>query len=260
MAVELIIADQLAHLHLNRPKALNALSFDILGQLDTALKTIEERIDAGQVRGVFITGEGEKSFCAGADITELMGRTLTQEHEGARFGQSVFDRLAALRVPSVAVIHGYAFGGGLELALSCTFRVATPGAKMGLPEVKLGLIPGYGGTQRLPRLIGQDRALDMILSARTVDAREAEHIGLVTRVIESDDPATVGREFLKPYLKHGLIALDMAKQAVLRGMQTTLAEGLRIERDCSTLAFRSGDATEGMTAFLEKRPAVFKDQ
>jgi enoyl-CoA hydratase len=189
-----------------------------------------------------------------------MGRTLMQEHEGARFGQSVFDRLAALRVPSVAVIHGYAFGGGLELALSCTFRVATAGAKMGLPELKLGLIPGYGGTQRLPRLIGQDRAMDMILSARTVDATEAERIGLVTRVVDSKDPAAVGREFLKPYLKHGLIALDMAKQAILRGMQTTLAEGLRIERDCSTLAFRSGDATEGMSAFLEKRPPVFKDQ
>ena len=258
MAIELNIADQLAHLHLNRPKALNALSFDILGQLDRALQKIEESIDAGQVRGVFITGEGEKSFCAGADITELMGRTLTQEHEGARFGQSVFDRLAALRVPSVAVIHGYAFGGGLELALSCTF--ATPGAKMGLPELKLGLIPGYGGTQRLPRLIGQDRALDMILSARTVDASEAERLGLVTRIVESNDPALIGREFLKPYLKHSLIALELAKQAVQRGMQTTLAEGLGIERDCSTMAFRSGDATEGMTAFLEKRPPVFKDQ
>ena len=250
MAIELNIADQFAHLHLNRPKALNALSFEILGQLDAALGKIEDAIEAGQVRGVFVTGEGEKSFCAGADITELMGRTLTQEHEGARFGQSVFDRLAALRVPSVAVIHGYAFGGGLELALACTFRVATAGAKMGLPELKLGLIPGYGGTQRLPRVIGQDRALDMILSARTVDATEAERIGLVTRVVDSKDP----------YLKHGLIALDMAKQAILRGMQTTLAEGLRIERDCSTLAFRSGDATEGMTAFLEKRPPVFKDQ
>ena len=260
MAIELNITDQLAHLHLNRPKALNALSFDILGQLDRALQKIEEAIDAGQVRGVFVTGEGEKSFCAGADITELMGRTLTQEYEGARFGQRVFDRLAALRVPSVAVIHGYAFGGGLELALSCTFRVATPSAKMGLPELKLGLIPGYGGTQRLPRFIGQDRALDMILSARTVDASEAERLGLVTRIVESNDPALVGREFLKPYLKHGLIALELAKQAVQRGMQTTLAEGLRIERDCSTMAFRSADATEGMTAFLEKRRPVFKDQ
>ena len=260
MAIELNIADQFAHLHLNRPKALNALSFEILGQLDAALGKIEDAIEAGQVRGVFVTGEGEKSFCAGADITELMGRTLTQEHEVARFGQRVFDRLAALRVPSVAVIHGYAFGGGLELALSCTFRVATPGAKMGLPELKLGLIPGYGGTQRLPRVIGQDRALDMILSARTVDASEAERLGLVTRIVESNDPALIGREFLKPYLKHSLIALELAKQAVQRGMQTTLAEGLGIERDCSTMAFRSGDATEGMTAFLEKRPPVFKDQ
>lgn len=260
MAVELSIQEGLARIHLNRPQALNALSFSILKELNVALTKIEEAIAQGLVRGVYVTGEGEKSFCAGADIKELMGRTLTEEHQGARAGQEAFNRIAALRVPSVAVLHGYAFGGGLELALACTFRVATARAKLGLPEVKLGLIPGYGGTQRLPRLIGEDRALDMILSGRTVDAQEAEKIGLVTRIVDDGEVGAIGRAFLAPYLKHGLIALEMARSAVSRGMQTTLEQGLLIERDCSTLAYRSQDAVEGMTAFVEKRPAVFKDQ
>ena len=162
MAVELSIDQGLAHLHLNRPKALNALSFGILQDLNNSLAQLEQAIEQQQVRGLVITGAGEKSFCAGADIPELLGRTLVQQHEGARLGQEVFNRLAALRVPSVAVIHGYAFGGGLELALSCTFRIATARAKMGLPEIKLGLIPGYGGTQRLPRLIGEGRAQEIL--------------------------------------------------------------------------------------------------
>jgi enoyl-CoA hydratase len=259
MAVELSIEQGLAHLHLNRPKALNALSFGILQDLNNTLAQIEQAIEQQQVRGLVITGEGEKSFCAGADIPELLGRTLLQQHEGARLGQEVFNRLAALRVPSVAVIHGYAFGGGLELALSCTFRLATARAKMGLPEIKLGLIPGYGGTQRLPRLIGEGRALDIILSGRTVDAIEAERIGLVTRLVEEGNPYTLGTDFLAPYLKHGLLALDMARQAISRGVQTTLEQGLKIERDLSTLIFQTADANEGMTAFTEKRPAIFKD-
>ena len=260
MATEISVQEGFAHLHLNRPEALNALSFEILKDLDAKLAEIEQAIEAQQVRGLIVTGEGEKSFCAGADITELMGRTISQEHDGAQLGQAVFNRLAALRVPSVAVIHGYAFGGGLELALSCTFRIATTRAKMGLPEIKLGLIPGYGGTQRLPRLIGEGRALDIILSGRTVDAQEAERIGLVTRIVEGNEPFKLGVEFLTPYLKHGLFALEMARQAITRGVQTTLADGLKIERDLSTLVFQTDDAHDGMTAFVQKRPAVFKDR
>ena len=130
---------------------------------------------------------------------------------------------------------------------------------MGLPEIKLGLIPGYGGTQRLPRLIGEGRALDIIMSGRTVEATEAERIGLVTRLIEEGNPYTLGAEFLAPYLKHGLLALEMARQAISRGVQTTLEQGLKIERDLSTLIFQTADAHEGMTAFVEKRPAAFKD-
>ena len=259
MSVELTITDGLACIKLNRPKALNALSFSILGELDAALDQLIYAVGQGSARGLIFTGEGEKSFCAGADITELMGRPVLHEHEGARIGQAVFSKIAALPIPSVAVIHGYAFGGGLELALACTFRVATARAKMGLPEVKLGLIPGYGGTQRLPRLIGEGRALDIIMSGRTVEAEEAARIGLVNQLVAEGDPVTIGQAFLAPYLKHSLAALAFAQQAVSRGMQTTLEEGLRIERDLSTLAYQTVDAKEGMQAFVEKRLAIFKD-
>jgi len=260
MSVELDIRDKLAFVRLNRPSALNALSFAILEEINSVIDNIDVNIALGEVRGVIFTGAGDKAFCAGADITELTGRQILKEHEGARIGQAVFSRISDLPVPTVAVIHGYAFGGGLELALACTFRVASNKAKMGLPEVKLGLIPGYGGTQRLPRLIGEGRALEIIMSGRTVDAAEAERIGLVNRLADEGDPVALGVQFLGPMLKHGLPALEFAKQAVTRGMQTTLNEGLRIERDLSTLAYQTADAKEGMSAFLEKRPAQFKDQ
>lgn len=260
MSIDLNIRDKLAFLRLNRPQALNALSFAILGELNEALDEVEAGIGEGTVRGLIVTGQGDKAFCAGADITELIGRTVLQEQAGAQLGQNVFTRLASLRVPSVAVIQGYAFGGGLELALACTFRVATSKAKLGLPEVKLGLIPGYGGTQRLPRLVGEGRALELIMSGRTVEATEAERIGLVNQLVEEGDPVALGVQFLGPMLKHGLASLDFARQAVSRGMQTSLEAGLLIERDLSTLAYQTMDAKEGMQAFMEKRPAVFKDQ
>ncbi len=259
MSVELSIENGLALIKLNRPKALNALSFTILGELDAAIDQVAHGITIKTVRGLIFTGEGEKAFCAGADITELMGRPVLHEHEGARIGQAVFSKIASLPIPSVAVIHGYAFGGGLELALSCTFRVATARAKMGLPEVKLGLIPGYGGTQRLPRLVGEGRALDIIMSGRTLEAEEALQIGLVNKIVADGNPVTLGQDFLAPYLRHSLAALDFARQAVMRGMSTTLDEGLRIERDLSTLAYQTADAKEGMQAFIEKRPAQFND-
>ena len=248
-----------AVLTLDRPQALNALSFAILQQIDAHLDTLTQ----WDVRGLIVVGAGPKAFCAGADINELMARDLRAQHEGAALGQRVFQRIADLHVPSVAVIHGFAFGGGLELALACTFRVGTERAKLGLPEVKLGLIPGYGGTQRLPRLVGEGRALEIIMSGRTVLADEAERIGLLNQVVRAEaspvDPIASGKAFLAPMLQHGLLALSFARQAVQRGMQTSLDQGLRIERDLSTLAYRTADADEGMRAFSEKRQAVFKD-
>lgn len=248
--------DDIAVLTLNRPQVLNALSFEILAQLKTAVHEISN----STARGLVVVGSGPKAFCAGADIPELMQRTLIQQLEGAELGQTVFRQIYELKIPSVAVIHGYAFGGGLELALACTFRLATAQAKMGLPEVKLGLIPGYGGTQRLPRLIGEGHALDIIMTGRTVAADEALRLGLVNRLIESDSPEVSGCEFLQPILQQSNLATYFARQAVQRGMQASLDRGLEIERDLSTLAYQTEDAREGMLAFTQKRPAQFKDQ
>ncbi|CAP41574.1 MULTISPECIES: enoyl-CoA hydratase/isomerase family protein [Alcaligenaceae] len=255
MTVRLEYDGGFAHLTLSRPQVLNALSFELLAELSRALAGVAE----SDARALIVTGEGDKAFCAGADIPELMNRPLMQELEGAAKGQAVFSRIAELKIPSVAVIQGYAFGGGLELALACTFRVATDRARMGLPEVKLGLIPGYGGTQRLPRLIGEGRALDLIMSGRTIDGGEAERIGLVNRIDNEGTPLEIGKRFLEPYLKHSLCALYFAREAVQRGGGVAIADGLRIERDLSTLAYRSQDAAEGLRAFVEKRPASFKD-
>lgn len=247
--------DRVAVLTLNRPEVLNALSFSILRELDGVISEIEQ----SSARGLVILGAGEKAFCAGADIPELMQRSLLEQQEGSRLGQRVFQRISDLKIPSVAVIQGYAFGGGLELALACTFRLGNAQIKVGLPEVKLGLIPGYGGTQRLPRLVGESVALDMILSGRTVQAEEALQIGLINRLVELDSPEQAGAEFLAPMLKHSLLATYFARQAVQRGMQTTLTDGLQIEANLSTLAYQTLDAAEGMLAFTQKRKAEFKD-
>jgi enoyl-CoA hydratase len=174
-------------------------------------------------------------------------------------GQWTFAKLDRLPMPSVAIINGYAFGGGLELALACTTRIATRNAKMGLPEIKLGLIPGYGGTQRLPRVVGEARALEMIMTGRTVDAEEALRIGLVNRLIDGE-PVAQGIAYAREFTCHSLPVLGFAREAVQRALATPLSEGLRIEADLSTLAFQTRDAVEGMTAFMEKRKARFEDE
>jgi len=253
MTIELDFTDEIAVLTINRPSALNALSFGLIAQIDDAIDTVER----SSARALVVTGAGEKAFCAGADIAELVDRPLQEQKRGAVVGQAVFARLDRLSVPSVAMINGYAFGGGLELALACTFRLATPNAKVGLPEIKLGLIPGYGGTQRLPRLIGQARAMEMILSGRTVDAGEALAFGIVNQIV--DPPALeAAKLFARSVTAYGALACQFAREAVQRAANTTLEEGLRAEADLSTLAYRTEDAVEGMQAFLQKRPAQFR--
>jgi enoyl-CoA hydratase len=255
MAVELSKVDDYALLRLNRPDALNALSFAILGDIAKAL----HEVATWKVRALIVTGEGDKAFCAGADIKELRGRKMAAQKRGAELGQATFATLERLPFPSVAAINGFAFGGGLELALACTFRVAVRTAKLGLPEIKLGLIPGYGGTQRLPRLIGEGRALEMILLGRTVGAEEAERIGLVHRLV--DGSATDGAiALVREFSSYGLLALGLARDAVIRALDVPIHEGLKIEADLSTLAFGTADAEEGMAAFSEKRKAVFRDE
>ncbi|WP_136420009.1 enoyl-CoA hydratase-related protein [Herbaspirillum sp. ST 5-3] len=254
MPINLSYRDEFAILTIDRQEALNALSFSLIGDIDK----IFDEVEKSDARALLITGAGQKAFCAGADISELMNRDLEAQKRGAEFGQRVFARLDNFPIPSVAIINGYAFGGGLELALACTFRLATANAKVGLPEIKLGLIPGYGGTQRLPRAIGEARAMEMILSGRTVAADEAHRIGLVNRLVEGD-AIEAGIAFAREFSGHGMVALRLARGAVQRALQTSLAEGLKIEADLSTLAYQTRDAAEGMAAFLEKRKPQFKD-
>ena len=254
MAVELGTRDEFAILTLNRPEALNALSFKIIEDIGRAL----DEVAKSKARALIITGAGAKAFCAGADIKELRHRDLTAQKRGAELGQAVIAKLDTLPIASVAVINGYAFGGGLELALACTFRLATKTAKVALPEIKLGLVPGYGGTQRLPRVVGEARALEMIMTGRTVAAEEAERIGLVNRIVEGD-PIEAGMAFAHEFTGYSLPVLGFARSAVKRALDVPIHEGLKIEADLSTLAFQTKDAAEGTAAFEEKRRASFVD-
>lgn len=255
MNMRLTRLEEAAIITLDRPRALNALSYEAVAELAERFAEVA-RSDA---RVLLITGAGDKAFCAGADIRQLMGRTLGEEKRAAEQGQRTFAMLDEFPIASVAVVNGHALGGGLELALACTFRLATVNASLGLPEIRLGMVPGYGGTQRLPRLVGESRALEMILSGRSVPADEALRIGLVNRIIEGE-PLRAALEFARQFTPHSLLALHFARQSVQRGMQVSLREGLRIEADLSTLSMRTHDGREGAAAFLEKRPPLFQDR
>lgn len=253
--LELTYRDDVAILTLSRPDVLNALSFALIGQIGERL----DEIANSSARALIITGAGEKAFCAGADIKELTGRSLAEEKRGAELGQNVFAKLDRMPFASIALVNGYALGGGAELALACTFRLATANARFGLPEIKLGLIPGYGGTQRLPRLIGEARAAEMVLTGRNVGAQEAQQTGLVNRIVEA--PALeAALAFAREFTPHSLRAAGFAREAIQRANGLTLADGLRIEADLSTLAYRTQDAAEGMQAFLDKRAPKFSDR
>ncbi len=254
MPVELTRRDEFAVITLNRPEALNALSFQIVRDIGTALSEVAE----SDARAVLFIGGGEKAFCAGADINELANRSMVETKRATEAGQRTFARLDTFPIPSVAIINGYAFGGGFELASACTFRVATANAKMGLPEIKLGLIPGYGGTQRLPRLIGEARALEIIMTGRTVEAEEAERIGLVNRIVEGD-PLEAGMAYAREFTCYSLPVLGIARDAVKRALDLPVYEGLKVEADLNTMSFQTEDSLEGTAAFLAKRKPVFRD-
>ncbi len=243
----------IAVLTIDRQEALNALNQDVLLELSVAFEQAEAD---SSVRALVVTGAG-RAFVAGADIAGI--QQLDDAFSGrelALLGQDVFGTLAALPFPTVAAINGFALGGGLELALAADLRVAATGARLGLPEVGLGLIPGYGGTQRLPRLIGQGRALDLILTGRHVTADEALQLGLVNRV--ADDALTAAIELARLAARNGPVAIGLAKEAVSRGLDVTLSQGLEIEADLFGLVATSADMQEGTSAFLEKRAPDFK--
>ena len=254
MPLSLTRREEIAVLILDRQEALNALSFAILEDIAAAF----DAVTTLGARALLITGAGTKAFCAGADVKELRNRDPAAHKRSIERGQAIFAKLDALPIPSIAVINGYAFGGGLELALAATFRLATANAKLGFPEIKLGMIPGYGGTQRLPRVVGEARALELILTGRTLDAEEAHRIGLVHRLIEGD-PIEAGLTFARELTRYSLTVLALARSAVTRALDVPIHEGLKIEADLATLAYRTGDAEEGMAAFVEKRAPAFRD-
>ena len=249
-----IAADGIALLTMNRPQKLNALNAETFSELNDAFSRVET--DAS-VRALIITGAGEKAFVAGADIKELSEASAVEAQQIALRGQRTFRRLELMNKPSLAAVNGFALGGGLELAMACTLRIASVIAKLGQPEVKLGTLPGYGGSQRLPRLVGRGRALEMVLTGDPIDAAEAHRIGLVNQVVPQGELLDAARNLLKKVLNNGPIAVGLAMQAVDVGLSSGLEEGLRFEAAAFGLAAATEDYKEGTKAFLEKRAAVF---
>jgi enoyl-CoA hydratase len=254
--IDLSRHEEFAVLTLNRPAVLNALSFELLDLLEARLDDIE----ASDARCLIITGAGDKAFCAGADISELAGRTVEQELDGTMEGQRIIGRLETLRQATIALVNGYALGGGCELSLACTFRLATPRARFALPEVKLGLVPGYGGTQRLTRLIGLSRALEVMMSGRFVEADEALRLGLVDRVLSDGNPLAQAIEFGRSFTCWSLPALRFIRDAARQGAGIPLHQALEIEAQVSALSYRTDDGREGLSAFLAKRSPRFQDR
>lgn len=239
----------------NRPAVLNALDAKTMDELRVA--ALELRHEAG-VRAVILTGAGEKAFVAGADISELAQQIPVRGREMALRGQHVFDLIETLGKPVVAAINGFALGGGCELALACTFRVAADTARLGQPEINLGIIPGYAGTQRLARIVGRDRALELILTGRHVTAQEALAMGLVTKVVPSASLMEEASTFARELASKAPIAVRLAIDAVNRGLEMSFADGCALEAALFGLAASTEDMREGTRAFLEKRKPAFK--
>ena len=252
--VEKALEKGLLTITLNRPEKLNALSADVLHALSECFTYAKEE---PAVKGVLLTGTG-KAFCAGADISRLAECTAQTGYDFACFGQSVFRQLETLGKPSLAAVNGYAFGGGCELAIAATLRVASTQAQFGLPEVKLGIIPGYGGTQRLARLVGKGRTLDLCLTGRFIDAQTALHWGLVSDVVAPEQLMDTATRLLASILAQAPLAVAGVMDVIDRGYDLSLTDALHLEALHFSKVCASADKTEGVAAFLEKRPAVFK--
>jgi len=247
--------DTLAYVTVNRPRVLNALNTPTWKDLR---KAFEDARDDSAVRGVILTGAGDKAFIAGADISELAHVSAVEAEESSRFGQEVLDLIENLGKPVIAAINGFALGGGCETAMACTIRIAVDTAKFGQPEVTLGLVPGGGGTQRLPRLVGKGRALQLILSGEMISAQEAWRIGLVNEVVPAAELITRAEAILKKIASNAPIAIKFALEAANKGMETSQSEGLLLEASYFGLCAATEDKKEGTTAFLEKRKPQFR--
>jgi enoyl-CoA hydratase len=246
--------DAIAYVTVNRPKVLNALNTPTWKDLRTAF---EDARDDVKVRGVILTGAGNKAFIAGADIGELAKVTAFGAEQSSRFGQEVLDLIENLGKPVIAAINGFALGGGCETAMAFTIRIAVDSAKFGQPEVTLGLVPGGGGTQRLPRLVGKGRALQLILSGEMISAQEAYRIGLVNEIVPAADLVTRAEAILKRIAANAPIAVKFALEAANKGIETSQSEGLLLEASYFGLCAATEDKNEGTAAFLEKRVPRF---
>jgi enoyl-CoA hydratase len=248
------VADRIATLTVNRPDKLNALNDATIAELGQAIDQI--RVD-DSIGGVIITGAG-RAFVAGADISELSSQTPVLAKARARGGQDVFRRIETCPKPVIAAVNGFALGGGCELAMACHIRIASDAAKFGQPESKLGLLPGYGGSQRLPRLVGKGRAVQLLITGEMIDAAEAYRIGLVNKVTTTNDLMTTAKEMMRLILANGPLAVALCIEAIDRGLEMSLEEGLILEANHFGLLAATEDMREGTRAFMEKRPPAFK--
>ena len=245
----------IAYVTLNRPRVMNALNHRTWEDLRAAF---EDARDDAAVRGVILTGAGDKAFIAGADISELAHLSAVEASTSSSFGQAVLDLVENLGKPVIAAVNGFALGGGCETAMACTIRIASENAKFGQPEVALGLVPGGGGTQRLPRLVGKGRALQLILSGEMISAQEAHRIGLVNEVVPAAELIARAETILRRIFSNAPVAVRLSLEAVHKGMETSQEEGLSLEAAYFGLCAATDDKKEGTSAFLEKRPARFQ--
>ena len=249
------VKERIALVTFNRPKALNALSPQVFTELYDACARVESDDSIG---AMILTGSGEKAFVAGADIKYLSTVNPVEGRDHVRWGQKVFGRLAGMSKPTIAAVNGFALGGGCEVAMACHMRVASETAKFGQPEVKLGLIPGYAGTQRLPRLIGLGRALEWLLTGNMMDATEAYRIGLVNRVTSPEELLPTARKIAEDIMKVGPVASRFMLEVASKGVEMSFEDAQNLEATFFGLAISTEDAQEGIAAFLEKRPAKFQ--
>ena len=245
----------IAYITVNRPKVLNALNTAAMEELGVAFQEIK---DDPSIRVAVLTGSGEKAFVAGADIGELAKQDPVSGKKFSHRGQAVLDLIENLGKPVIACINGFALGGGCELALACTMRLASDNAKLGQPEVKLGILPGYGGTQRLPRLVGKGLAMQMILAGEMITAQEAHRIGLVNEVVAAGQLIARAEEIARAIIRNAPLAIQYCLEAVNHGMEMTLQEGLFLEATLFAVSCSTEDKKEGTSAFLEKRSANFR--
>lgn len=250
------VENEIALLTINRPKSLNALNTDTLDELNQAFKEVEERKD---IKVLILTGSGDKAFVAGADISEMVDLSAAEGRAMGMLAYEAFKRLEDMPQVTIAAVNGYALGGGCEISMACDIRIAAENARFGQPEVGLGIIPGFGGTQRLPRLVGKGRAKELIFTTDMIDAQEAYRIGLANKVVPADELLDYCKDMAGRIMSKGSYAVSLAKQAINIGLDTDLASGLQLEANLFGLSFSTDDKKEGMTAFLEKRDADLKD-